>query len=152
MTQVPLNLDSLSLPPPVVLNRRPWPRNDGVGHRGGAGAHRGVRARLLHHRYFRRPNPVRAIGGFQWSRPLECPSIGRRRWLRGQRGRMNLFTPGVDEVHADGASVPMGRGSLLPEPAYFALEFAGAGFGLLGAGELVLVGEDGFLRRRVDPE
>ena len=46
----------------------------------------------------------------------------------------------------------MGGGSLLPEPAYFALEFAGAGFGLLGAGELVLVGEDGFLRRRVDPE
>ena len=39
-----------------------------------------------------------------------------------------------------------------PEAADFVLELADAGSGLLGAGELVLVGEDGPLRRWVDPE
>ena len=43
-------------------------------------------------------------------------------------------------------------GLLSPEAADFVLEFADAGSGLLGAGELVLVGEDGPLRRWVDPE
>ena len=43
-------------------------------------------------------------------------------------------------------------GLLSPEAADFVLELADAGSGLLGAGELVLVGEDGLLRRWVDPE
>ena len=43
-------------------------------------------------------------------------------------------------------------GLLSPEAADFVLELADAGSGLLGAGELVLVGEDGPLRRWVDPE
>ena len=43
-------------------------------------------------------------------------------------------------------------GLLSPEAADFVLELADSGSGLLGAGELVLVGEDGPLRRWVDPE
>ena len=43
-------------------------------------------------------------------------------------------------------------GLLSPEAADLVLELADAGSGLLGAGELVLVGEDGPLRRWVDPE
>ena len=43
-------------------------------------------------------------------------------------------------------------GLLSPEAADFVLELADAGSGLLGAGKLVLVGEDGPLRRWVDPE
>ena len=46
-------------------------------------------------------------GPARWSvRPLAvgggCAGSVGAGW---QRGRMNLFTPGVDEVHADGASV-----------------------------------------------
>ena len=43
-------------------------------------------------------------------------------------------------------------GLLSPEAADFVLELADTGSSLLDAGELVLVGEDGPLRRWVDPE